>query len=103
MLLVMLAALLLIWDGVLSRLDGLLLLAGMTMLVLWTIHLARSARPDDPLEAEFAAEMPVAESGEHIGWLLVAVFAAYQVGIFLAPTNDFPPTTLVDQCYSFSH
>ncbi len=60
MLLVMLAALLLIWDGVLSRLDGLLLLAGMTMLVFWTIHLARSACPDDPLEAEFAAEMPVA-------------------------------------------
>ena len=72
MLLVMLAALLLIWDGVLSRLDGLLLLAGMTMLVFLTIHLARSARPDDPLEAEFAAEVPIAVSGEQNGWLLLS-------------------------------
>ena len=70
MLLVMLAALALLWNGILSRLDGLALLAGMVALVLWTIHLARSAPPDDPLEAEFAAEMPAAMPAGQYGWLV---------------------------------
>ena len=56
MLVVMLAALVLIWNGVLSRLDGMLLLTGMAMLVLWTLHLARSAPPDDPLAEEFSEQ-----------------------------------------------
>jgi len=72
MVLVMLAALALIWNGVLSRLDGLLLLAGMVMLVYWTIHLSRSAPPDDPLEAEFTAEMPEAVSTGGTWWLLLS-------------------------------
>ena len=72
MLLVMLAALALLWNGILSRLDGLALLAGMVALVLWTIHLARSAPPDDPLEAEFAAEMPAAMPAGQNGWLLIS-------------------------------
>ena len=72
MLLVMLAALALVWNGVLSRLDALLLLAGMVMLVLWNIHLARSAPPNDPLKAEFTAEMPETASTGSIWWLLVS-------------------------------
>ena len=72
MLLVMLAALALIWNGVLSRLDGLLLLAGMVVLVLWTIHLARSAPPNDPLQAEFTAEMPETASTGSILRLLLS-------------------------------
>lgn len=70
MLLVMLAALALIWDSRLSRLDGLLLSTCMVVLVVWTIHLARNASPDDPLETEFAAEMPAAVSAGRNGWLL---------------------------------
>jgi cation:H+ antiporter len=58
MLLVMLAALVLIWDGVLSRADGLLLLAGMVMLIFWTIRLSRRASLDDPLEVAFSARIP---------------------------------------------
>lgn len=69
MLLVMLAALVLIWDGVLSRFDGLLLLAGMVALVFWTIHLSRSAPPDDPLETEFAANILVVSIGSAWWWL----------------------------------
>ena len=72
MLLVMLAALALIWNGVLSRLDGLLLLAGMVMLVLWTIHLGRSAPLDDPLEVEYAEEMPGVVSTGATWWLLLS-------------------------------
>ena len=60
MLVVMAAALGLLWNGVLSRLDGLLLLAGMAALVVWTIHLARTTGRDDPLVSEFEEELPQA-------------------------------------------
>lgn len=70
MLLVMLAALALIWNGVLSRLDGLLLLIGMLMLLLWTLHLARSAPPDDPLLEEFSEELSEASPTGRTWWWL---------------------------------
>lgn len=70
MLLVMLSALALFWNGSLSRLDALMLLTGMVVLVLWTVHLARSASTDDPLEMEILAEMPAAVSAGRNGWLL---------------------------------
>ena len=72
MLLVMLAGLALLWNGVLSRLDSLVLLAGMVLLVFWTIHLARSAQPDDPLAAELTAETPEAVSTSRTWWLLLS-------------------------------
>lgn len=72
MLLVMLAALALLWNGLLSRLDGLLLLTGMVLLVLWTVHLAHSSPPNDPLEAELTAEMPETASTGSIWWLLLS-------------------------------
>jgi len=73
MLVVMLASLALLWDGDLSRLDGLLLLAGILLLVLWTVHLARSSRPDDPLASEFAEEIPAtAIPSVRAWWLLLS-------------------------------
>ena len=60
MLVVMAAALGLLWNGVLSRVDGLLLLAGMAALVVWTIHLARTTGGDDPLVSEYEEELPAA-------------------------------------------
>jgi len=72
MLMIMLAALALLWNGVLSRFEGVLLLAGMVMLLLWTIHLARSATPDDPLATEFAEEMPAKISTAGTVWLLLS-------------------------------
>lgn len=74
MLLVMLIALALLWNGVLSRLDGLLLLTGMAMLLLWTVHLARSAPPDDPLVTELSEEcMTVSPAGRTWWWLLTGL------------------------------
>lgn len=58
MMLVMFAALMLLWDSEISRRDGLLLLFGMVVLVLWTVKEARSAAPDDVLAAEFSAGLP---------------------------------------------
>lgn len=72
MVVVMLAALALLWDGVLSRVDGFILLAGMVALVFWTIYLARSAPPDDPLEVDFTAAMPKTVSTGDTWWLLLS-------------------------------
>jgi len=72
MLLVMLAALALLWDGTLSRLDGSLLSAGMITLLFWTIHLARSAPADDPLAAECIEDLPEAVSPGKAWWLLLS-------------------------------
>jgi len=75
MLLVILATLALIWNGTLSRPDAVLLLTGMVILVFWIIHLARSASPDDPLEAEFSAELPAVVPAKQTGWLLFSGLA----------------------------
>ena len=83
MLLVMLASLALIWDGVLSRFDGLILLAGMVMLVFWTIYLSRSAPPDDPLKAEFAAKMPEVVSTGGTWWRLFSGLALLLISSWL--------------------
>jgi len=69
---IMLATLALLWNGVLSRWDGLLLLAGMAALVLWTIHLARTTGSDDPLVAEFSEEIPQAMPLGRAWWLLLS-------------------------------
>jgi len=58
MLAAMVGVLALLWDGTLGRPDGLLLLAAMAGLVLWTIHLARTTSADDPLVAEYGEEIP---------------------------------------------
>jgi cation:H+ antiporter len=72
MLVVMLAALVLLWNGILSRLDGLLLLTGMVILVLWSIHLARSAAPNDPLKAKIDAQAVEAQSPGSSWWPLLS-------------------------------
>ena len=69
MLLVMLFALALFWNGILSRLDALLLLTGMVVVV-WTVHLAHRAPPADPMEMEILAKPPAAASAGRTGWLL---------------------------------
>jgi cation:H+ antiporter len=57
MLAVSIAPVLLFPDGVLSRMDGLLLLAGLVMFIAWVVRLGLRTRGKDPIEAEFAAEI----------------------------------------------
>ncbi len=73
LLMVMVAAGLLLSDGSLDRTDGVLLLAGMLLMIVWTIRLAThpGARPD-PVAAEFAGEMPTGIGMGHAILLLVA-------------------------------
>lgn len=72
MLVVMLIALALIWNGVLSRLDGVLLSIGMVALVLWTLRLARNATPDDPLVEEYAEHPHDVIAPGRTWWLLLS-------------------------------
>ncbi len=60
MVVVMLAVMALLWQGGLGRLQGMVLLAGMVALVLWTIHLARMSPEDEPLMVEYDEEIPQA-------------------------------------------
>ena len=71
-LVVMLFALALIWNGVLSRIDGLLLAAAMVAVVFWTLHLARVAPSDDPLATDFADEMPETVAASRTWWLVLS-------------------------------
>jgi cation:H+ antiporter len=73
LLLVMVVALLLLLDGTLGRLDGLLLLTGMVVMLIWMIRLGRtSPTGEDPMSAEFADEIPTTLSmGRAVFWLLV--------------------------------
>ncbi|BAO44561.1 calcium/sodium antiporter [Thiolapillus brandeum] len=72
MLIVMVAALGLLWNGMLSRMDGLLLLTGMVMVVLWTIHLAHTSGARDPLIKELAEEIPAHMPTGKAWWLLTS-------------------------------
>jgi len=59
LLLVTLFVFLLMWDGVLSRLDGVLLIVSMFAMTLWMAWLGlRQSKDKDALEADFEAELP---------------------------------------------
>ena len=73
LLLVMVVALLLLLDGTLGRLDGILLLAGMVVMLIWMVRLGRTSPTGaDPMSAEFADEIPTTLSmGRAVFWLIV--------------------------------
>jgi len=50
-------ALLLIFDGEMSRLDGYLLLGGMVLILYWIVRIGLRSRQKDPMRTEFEAEM----------------------------------------------
>lgn len=72
MLSVMLISLLLLWDGDLSRLDGAVLFSGLVLLILWTVHIGRNPRPDDPLGNEFAGEIAETTTLARSWWILIS-------------------------------
>lgn len=72
MLVVMAGSWALLWNGNLSRLNGILLLIGMFAVVLWTIHLARTTGKDDPIIEELADEIPESMPVGRAWWLLIS-------------------------------
>jgi cation:H+ antiporter len=61
-------------DGHLGRIDGAVLLTGLSAMVFWIVHLGLQGREDDPLAAEFEQEMaagPALRPG--IAWTVVGL------------------------------
>jgi len=72
MFIVMLVSLVLVLDGNLGRIDGLILLSGMVVILWWMVMLSK--RPDhDPMEDEYAHEIPRIKTGRALLWLVVGL------------------------------
>lgn len=61
----------LVLDGSLDRSDGIILAAGMFVMIAATVRLGTHSKPGDPLAAEFEQEMTAADSTGHALTLLV--------------------------------
>ncbi len=69
-------------DSVLSRTDGVILLAGTIALIIWLFKLGLSDNDKDPLETEFESELPAQMSTMHgllwtIGGLVVLIASSH--------------------------
>jgi len=72
--LIMVGSFILSADLLLSRTEGWLLLTGMAALIIWMVRFSLRRGPDDPLAAEFAAEIPKdMATAQAIIWLLVGL------------------------------
>lgn len=67
---VMLLALALMIDGQLSRLDGFILLAGLGLMIYWMVMIGLRKSRIDPMEAEYAQEIPSIATSRALLWLL---------------------------------
>ena len=72
---VMFVVLFLIWDGVLGRWDGIILITGLAGLLMLMVKVARSSQvKGDPLESEFEQEVPKPESkGKSTLWFVIGL------------------------------
>ncbi len=71
---IMLFTLALLTDGRLDRHDGVLLLAGLAVMLYWMVNLGLRARRNDPIRSEYAAEIPEAMPlGRALLWLLLGL------------------------------
>ncbi len=69
-----LIAYLLLSDGVLGFGDGLMLLLGLAVLLIWMVYLGLTSRELDPMVAEYEAEVPTDLSlGRSLLWLLAGL------------------------------
>jgi cation:H+ antiporter len=74
LILIMIASVIMAADLLFDRTEGWLLLAGLVALVIWMIRFGLRRAPDDPLAAEFAAEIPRdMPTGFAVFWLLVGL------------------------------
>jgi len=67
---VMLLALALIMDGELSRTDGTILLLGLCLMIYWMIMIGLRKNRVDPMEYEYAQEIPLISTQRALLWLL---------------------------------
>ncbi|WP_103921234.1 calcium/sodium antiporter [Candidatus Venteria ishoeyi] len=62
----------LLWDAQLGRIDGIILVAGLFMIIAWTVHLARQTKTDDPITQEMQEELAAGLSTRQAFWLLLS-------------------------------
>jgi len=72
MFIVMLVALMLVADGELGRLDGIVLLLGLVGLLIWMIYLGMR-RDHDPMQTEYESEIPQIATAPALMWLVVGI------------------------------
>ncbi len=72
MFLIMLVSLMLVADGELAPLDGLILLVGMVLMLWWMVLLGKR-KDHDPLEAEYASEIPTMTTPRALLWLVIGL------------------------------
>ncbi|MDZ7662258.1 MAG: calcium/sodium antiporter [Thiohalophilus sp.] len=72
MFLIMLVSLMLVADGELGVLDGLILLVGMVLMLWWMVLLGKR-KDHDPLEAEYASEIPAMTTPRALLWLMIGL------------------------------
>lgn len=64
----------LMWNGILDEVDGVILLALLVLVLLWMIRTAKTGEPDEPLVAEFDAEIPKEITTKMaVVWLLIGL------------------------------
>jgi cation:H+ antiporter len=77
LLIIMVGTLILFLDGHLGRIDGIILISGMVLFVLWMIHMAHKSRQPgaarDPLESELTAEIPKVSLNKALLWLFIGL------------------------------
>ncbi len=80
---VTLLTMMLFLDSLLSRTEGIVLIAGLGLLMYWMIKLGFRSAASDPIRAEFAAEIPSDMSmGQALSWFSIGM-AALLFGSFL--------------------
>ena len=72
MFIIMLVGLMLLLDGEMNRLDGIILVIGLVLMVLWMIRISLR-RDHDPMEDEFDKEIPRLSTGKALFWLAVGL------------------------------
>ena len=71
---IMAIALFLLWDLNLGWGDGMILLGGMVLMVLWMVHIGLKEKASDPMSKEFADEIPSdMATGRAMLWLLIGI------------------------------
>ena len=78
----MIAGLLLLLDGELSRLDGVILLLGLLAMVIWMVRTGLAERGGDPLGTEFSDEIPRMPMPRALFWVgigLLVLLASSQL------------------------
>jgi len=74
LMLIMIASFIMAGDQIYDRTEGWLLLTGLAALVIWMVRFGLRRSPDDPLAAEFAAEIPTnMPTGYAVLWIMVGL------------------------------